>query len=201
MKDPYSILGVSPNATEQEIKNAYRNLAKKYHPDNYQNNPLADLAEEKMKELNDAYDQIMAMRASGNSSSNYNSTNFSDIRSLIMSGRYEEAQMLLDGIPIDRRNAEWYFLNGSTLYRRGWFDDAYTNFATAVRMEPNNPEYQDALNRMNHKRSGNTFRGSSTYRTSTGGSSAGCSPCDICSALLCADCCCECMGGDLIRCC
>ena len=55
MNDPYSVLGVSPNASDEEIKKAYRELARKYHPDNYQNNPLADLAEEKMKEINEAY--------------------------------------------------------------------------------------------------------------------------------------------------
>ena len=58
MNDPYSVLGVSPSASDEEVKKAYRELARKYHPDNYQNNPLADLAEEKMKEINEAYDQI-----------------------------------------------------------------------------------------------------------------------------------------------
>ena len=49
MRDPYSVLGVSPGASDDEIKHAYRALAKKYHPDAYVNNPLADLAQEKMK--------------------------------------------------------------------------------------------------------------------------------------------------------
>ena len=59
MKNPYEVLGVSKNATDDEIKTAYRNLARKYHPDNYVDNPLSDLASEKMKEINDAYDEIM----------------------------------------------------------------------------------------------------------------------------------------------
>ena len=69
MKNPYEVLGVSENATDEEIKTAYRNLAKKYHPDNYTDSPLADLAEEKMKEINEAYDRICDMRRNGSRSS------------------------------------------------------------------------------------------------------------------------------------
>ena len=65
MTDPYKVLGVSPNATDEQVKSAYRELAKKYHPDNYANNPLADLAQEKMQEINQAYDTIMAQRKRG----------------------------------------------------------------------------------------------------------------------------------------
>ena len=57
MNDPYQILGVSENASDEEIKKAYRDLARKYHPDNYHDNPLADLAQEKMKEINAAYEK------------------------------------------------------------------------------------------------------------------------------------------------
>ena len=59
MKDPYEVLGVPRNASQEEIKKAYRELSRKYHPDSYANNPLADLAEEKFKEVQDAYQQIM----------------------------------------------------------------------------------------------------------------------------------------------
>ena len=65
MNDPYSVLGVDPSASDEEIKRVYRELARKYHPDNYQNNPLADLAEEKMKEVNAAYDASSASAAVG----------------------------------------------------------------------------------------------------------------------------------------
>lgn len=201
MKDPYSVLGVDRNATDEQIKSAYRELARKYHPDNYNDNPLSDLANEKMKEINDAYDTIMNERSSKGSSgysggySSY-SSNFNDIRSLITGGRLEEAQELLDGVPVQDRDAEWYFLNGSVLYKRGWFDDAYTSFSTACRMNPSNPEYKAALDNISRQRSG--FTG---YTGGRRGGNTGCSACDICSSLICADCCCECMGDDFIPCC
>ena len=201
MNDPYSILGINKNATDEEVKNAYRNLAKKYHPDNYSDNPLSDLAEEKMEEINAAYDKIMneRKRRTNNKHNSYNThTDFPEIRSLINQNLLEQAQEKLDAVPVENRNAEWYFLNGSVLYKRGWIDNAYTCFSTACRMEPQNPEYREAFNRINHSRNsfvnnGNPYRSSSNM--------GGCSGCDMCSSLICADCCCECMGGDLIRCC
>lgn len=68
-KNPYDVLGVSPNASDDEIKKAYRDLTRKYHPDANVNNPLADLAEEKFKEVQEAYDTIMNERTSGGSGS------------------------------------------------------------------------------------------------------------------------------------
>ena len=64
-KNPYEVLGVSPNASDDEIKKAYRDLTRKYHPDANVNNPLADLAEEKFKEVQEAYDTIMHERSTG----------------------------------------------------------------------------------------------------------------------------------------
>ena len=110
MRDPYSVLGVSPNATDEEIKKAYRELARKYHPDNYADNPLSDLAEEKMQEINEAYDEIVNRRKgakSSNSGGSYGgNSSLADIRNLISAGRLEEAQEVLDGVPVAARNAE-----------------------------------------------------------------------------------------------
>ncbi len=203
MNDPYQILGVSRNATDEEIKEAYRALARKYHPDNYADNPLSDLAGEKMQEINDAYDAIMnSRRNKGKSSSSYSGykdpagSSFPDICTLINEGRYEQAQEVLDGIPVSQRNAEWYYLNGSVLYKRGWFDQAYTSFASAVRMDPQNPEYRKAMNNAQNQ---SASQYNNPYRSYGGANN--CSTCDICQGLICADCCCECMGGDLIPCC
>ena len=197
-KDPYSVLGIQSTATDEEVKKAYRELAKKYHPDHYADSPMADLAQEKMQEINEAYDAIMnARRGGGNTAAGSGqASNFPDIRTLILQGRLEEAQELLDGVTPERRDAEWYFLNGSVQYRRGWFDNAFTSFSTACRMDPGNAEYREALNRMNRYAGG---FGQNPYRT--GDNMGGCSACDVCQGLVCADCCCECMGGDLIRCC
>ena len=205
--DPYKILGVSYNATEEEIKAAYRELAKKYHPDNYADSPLADLANEKMQEINEAYDTIIAnLRTKGSANNNYGNSsgnygnhqnsNLWDIRRLIQQNRLVEAEELLDGIPVSSRDAEWYYLKGSVYFGRGWLDDAMNHFSTACRLNPNNPEYRAALNRMMWQRQGNMA--GNPYNTSN---MTTCSTCDCCQGLICADCCCECMGGDIVPCC
>ena len=206
MTDPYKVLGVSPSATDEEVKDAYRKLAKKYHPDQYADSPLKDLADEKMKEINEAYDAITAQRKSGGSrgyNGAYNnvgangSSGFNDVRSLIMSGRIADAEQILNGVPPEGRNAEWYFLKGSVLYRRGWLEEAKDHFSRACQMDPGNPEYSAALNQAMNQGSG-VYGG---YRPNTNMNAGGCNSCDVCSPLICADCCCECMGGDLISCC
>lgn len=211
MTDPYSILGISPNASDDEVKAAYRDLARKYHPDSYQGNPLADLAGEKMKEINQAYDQIMNQRKSGGnanrqqsySGNNYNrsgygqgqrsysgSSQFADIRRLINTGRVTQAEELLDGVPHHNRDAEWHFLKGSVQYSRGWLDDAYSNFSRACEMDPNNGEYRAAFNQLQWQRQTGRPQG---YGMNTGYPAGGCSCCDVCAAMYCANCCCDCM--------
>ncbi len=219
--DPYKVLGVNPNASDEEIKSAYRQLVKKYHPDNYADSPLADLANEKMQEVNEAYDMIMKDRrgSASNGAGGYNpnaqyagNANYSgnagyggqasslgDIRRLIQQNRLVEAEELLDGIPVRSRDGEWYFLKGTIFFQRGWLDDAMNHFSTACRLSPNNPEYRAAMNRMMWQQQGNMGSPNGSYRTNS--DMAGMQACNCCSNLLCADCCCECMGGDLIPCC
>ncbi len=199
MTDPYKVLGITREATDEQVKNAYRELAKKYHPDNYDSSPVADLAAEKMKEINEAYDTIINQRRSNsnnNNDYNYNNkSNYSDVRNLIMNNRIFDADQILIGVPEAFRDAEWYFLKGTVMYKRGWLEEAYNNFSRATFMDPMNKEYKMAFNQMQNQRNGN-FAG---YNVNMNRS--GCSGCDICTSLICADCCCECMGGDFIRCC
>lgn len=183
--DPYRVLGVSRDATDEEVKAAY--------------------------------DEIVTSRKRGGSTGRAGSgtgsaggysysgagagggsTQYADVRRLIQSGRIVEAEEVLDGVPTGSRSAEWYFLKGVIYSQHGWLEEAMRHFNQARVMDPQNPEYQNAVNQMNAQRrgnmAGNPYGG---YNTQP----AGCSGCDMCSSLICADCCCECMGGDLISCC
>jgi curved DNA-binding protein CbpA len=202
MSDPYQVLGVSPDATDEEVKAAYRALAKKYHPDNYSGSPIADLAGEKMKEINEAYDQIVSerkRRKGGRSvppAGGYgypgagSGSGFFDVRNLILSGRVADAEQILDGVPPEGRNAEWYFLKGTVLYKRGWLEEAFNDFSRASQMDPGNAEYRAAVEQASGQRSG--MYGGYNPNVPQYGS---CSACDVCSSLICADYCCSCMGG------
>lgn len=211
MRDPFQVLGVNPNSTDEEIYNAYIELSKKYNADNYISSSMQDIAKEKMEELNQAYDQIVEIRQSNsqtfnqnqnynqgyNSYSNFNYCEFADMRNLINMGRFDDAEELLNGVPVNIRNAEWNFLKGKVFHSRGYLDDAYSFFKVAVNMDPLNQEYQAAFNSLTWSRSGNM--NGNPYKNRY--NSMGCDFCDICTGLLVADCCCECMGGDLIGCC
>ena len=198
MTDPYKVLGISPGASDDEVKEAYRRLARKYHPDNYVNNPLSDLATEKMKEINEAYDEIQRQRKGGGSTGGYRqsyssggyqqsyssgSSQFADIRRLINLNRLGDAEELLDGIAAGQRNVEWNHLKGIVNYRKGWLDNAVTYLSNACNMEPGNMEYRSTLNRLLQQQNGYT------------GQSAGSSVCEVCASLYCANLCCNCMGG------
>lgn len=193
MSDPYEVLGVSPGATDEEIKTAYRNLAKKYHPDRYANSPLADVAAEKMKEVNEAYDTIVSQRKNGRQGG-YGSytapSEYADVRSMISAGRIADAEQILDGVPSDRRSAEWHFLKGTILYKRGWLEDAFQNFSRACQIDPANAEYRAAMNRISQQRGG-MYGGYTPY----GGSGEDCGGCDLCTTLCAADFCCSCLSG------
>lgn len=204
MKDPYEVLGVSKNATDDEINTAYRNLVKKYHPDKYVGNPLASLAAEKIKEINTAYDAIENERknsknssdsanstakeqTSSSSASNYDSAH---IRRLIQTGRLGEAERLLNSATV--RDAEWHFLMAVIYKRKGWYDMAYEHLSKANELDPSNLEYRKAKESMDYN--------GASYRNvgDMGGYSMTC--CDGCQTLMCMDCCCEMCGANLLPC-
>ena len=195
MTDPYKVLGITPNATNEEVKNAYRELAKKYHPDNYADSPMADVAEEKMKEINEAYDEILRIRAGKSSQQSEGSTYssystysggdsyFYETRQNINSGRIREAEAFLNSVPSEKRNAEWCFLMACILTKKGYFFDALRFADTACNMAPDNKEFASLRD--------NLRRQSGSYGTPHPRNTAGCDMCDICSFLICLDCMCR----------
>ena len=211
MKDPYSILGVSKNANDEEIKTAYRELARKYHPDNYSDdNPLKELAEEKMQEINAAYEEIQKMRSNAGNSSGYDNGNYytgsttgiyAEIRRKINNRKFADAERDLFGIPDSSRTSEWHYLLSIVLMSKNRVNDAMRELEIACNMDPSNLEYQKAKEMFNNSASGygSTYYGGygsagPRQRSSTDDA------CDCCANLICMDCLCECLGGDLIRC-
>lgn len=147
--DPYKVLGVSYDADEETIKKAYRELVKKYHPDRYVNTPMAEMASEKMKEINEAYDML----TNKNTNSSYNSYNpyssysnydystlsFDTVRRLITARRLQEAEAMLNRL---EHNAEWHYLMGVIYMNKGWYSQGMEYINKARQMDPANPEYQ-----------------------------------------------------------
>ena len=179
--DPYEVLGVSRDADDETIKKAYRSLVKKYHPDRYVNTPMADVASEKMKQINEAYDMITNKKNTSsqggygsygsyggynpfggygsygscgtNDNYDYSKVSFDTVRRLITSRRFTEAEAMLRQLPFD---AEWYYLMGVIYINKGWYSQGREYINKAVSMDPNNQEYRSAQNSFNN--SGNDYK-------------------------------------------
>ena len=206
MRDPYQVLGVPSTATDEEVKKAYRDLARKYHPDNYHDNPLADLAQERLKEINEAYEAVQSQRKAqrsggysaggqryGGQGYGYQSgyqngyqggytSRYQRVRMAISSGDLNLAEELLNAQ--SDHDAEWNFLKGAICYRRGWLDEARRYYQTAVTMAPDNPEYQRALDILEGR--GTAYRPEGYGDVTTG--ACGDSSClRLCGATLCCN--------------
>ncbi|MGB8451759.1 MAG: J domain-containing protein [Anaerocolumna sp.] len=201
--NPYKVLEVSPNAGNDEIKKAYRELSRKYHPDSYINNPLSGLAEEKFKEVQEAYEQIMKERENGYSggstaygqtssgSTKEDNAHMTAVYNYLAARRFQEALTVLSGIA--SRSARWYYYSAVANAGIGNNLMASEHARQAVNMEPNNVEYNNFLNQFQwqNQRYQNT-------RGTVGNNSYGMG--NFCCDLWCADSLCECMGGDLCSC-
>lgn len=192
------MLGIKNGASQKEIKRAYHEMVKKYHPDQYHDNPLSDLAQEKMKEINEAY-SILTEGGDYSQSNAYGSAgssfpDFSAVRQKIQAGNMRAAEEML--MRLDRNNAEWHFLYAVLCSQKNWIDAALEHIDTAVSMDQLNQEYRQFRESL--------FASGKSYTTTSGqrgyGQTRNNDLCQLCTCLYCSDCCCEALGGDLINC-
>ena len=192
--NPYKVLGVSENASQEEIRKAYLDLVKKYHPDRYADGPMKDLANEKLKEINQAYELLTKKKEySGYGSSaphggyqNYGQSSYGQ-------GGYWQSQGSYAGdyarefSRVRSYFAQWHYLYGILYFRWGWYDQARQHLSMACSMEPGNTEYQNAYATVM-----NTGRGYGSGPINMGGQD--CDMCDWCTTMLCLNCLCNCGG-------
>ena len=211
-QDPYKVLGVSPGASDEEVKKAYRELTKKYHPDL---NPGDPNAAEKMNEINAAYDQIKnggaqqqsAYGQAGQYQQSYGGytgygpwsdwanwagsqsqtrqserSEYTAARNYIRNGMYREALNALSGVPIPERDGRWYYLAAAANMYMGNKVSALENAKRAVEIEPENTEYRRLLEQL---QGGGDFYDNYTTTYSTG-----ISPGNLCMTLCALNLCC-----------
>jgi len=207
-KNPYTVLGVSENDSSEEIRKKYLSLVRKYHPDRYQDPALKEQAQEKLKEINEAYDTIQRLqgtKSSAGGSASYTGGRwqaddpatgvYAQVQAYIRAGDLAAAESLLASIT--DRGAQWYYFSGLVAMRRGWYAQAEQYFAQAVRMEPHNPHYASAYEQSRQVHARYQGRGAA-YNT---GRVMGPGCLDCCQTAICMDCCCEMAGADCIPCC
>ena len=230
MNDPYQILGVTRDASDREIKKAYRDLSRKYHPDSYAGKSEADAAAEKFKQVQEAYNRIVDER-SGKATGSYGDfggfggfgagqgrQNYSEDEQHMMAAmnyirarRYNEALNVLNGI--SNHNAAWYYYSSIANMGLGNNNVALEQAKQAMDMEPGNMQYRQYYQQLQN---GGGFYGGSPFGSPFGGGYGGggsyggygsygggydsCGTGNLCCDLWCADTLCECMGGDLCSC-
>ncbi|MCL2741175.1 MAG: J domain-containing protein [Oscillospiraceae bacterium] len=203
--NPYEVLGIDESADEAAIKKAYRELVKKYHPDQYKDHPLSDLAGKKLAEVNEAYG---ALTKSGSAKGRWggqgrqggawpydwddgfqgdgHSDDGGDLgraEGYIRGGNYEAAEATLSAM--QDRPARWHYLMAHVMVRKGWYDQAIGHAQTAVQMEPSNAEYRSLLNRF--ASNANAYRAQGGAR----GYRQGPDLCTVCQCIWCTECCCS----------
>lgn len=212
--NPFVILGISENATQEEILAAYKQKREYYQEHIFDDGEKGAEAARMLNTLDQAYQDAMEISMDRASVDGDGDTMFNRVKEAIRAKNPDGAQALLDNMTT--RNAEWHYFQSIVFYEKNWMTDSKKQLEIALQMEPNNIKYQKALDNLKRKidgsnpykqkndsyseqMSGSRPRTTRTYDQHNADVEEG--MCRACQALWCADCCCECMGGDLIRCC
>lgn len=210
--NPFVILGVDKNATQSEILEAYKQKRAYYQAHVFDEGESGAQAASMLNQLDDAYQQAMEMAVESATVTGEGESAYEQVKQAIRSKDIETAQKLLDDMSY--RGAEWHYYQSVVFYEKNWLNDTKKQLEIALQMDPQNEKYQRALNNLKKKIDGSrpydkegsqgvynadSTQTDRTYTQRDGTVADGI--CSACQALWCADCCCECMGGDLIRCC
>lgn len=210
--NPFVILGVDKNATQSEILEAYKQKRAYYQAHVFDEGESGAQAASMLNQLDDAYQQAMEMAVESATVTGEGESAYEQVKQAIRSKDIETAQKLLDDMSY--RGAEWHYYQSVVFYEKNWLNDTKKQLEIALQMEPKNEKYQRALDNLKKKIDGSrpydkegsqgvynadSTQTDRTYTQRDGAVADGI--CSACQALWCADCCCECMGGDLIRCC
>lgn len=210
--NPFVILGVDKNATQSEILEAYKQKRAYYQAHVFDEGESGAQAASMLNQLDDAYQQAMEMAVESATVTGEGESAYEQVKQAIRSKDIETAQKLLDDMSY--RGAEWHYYQSVVFYEKNWLNDTKKQLEIALQMDPQNEKYQRALDNLKKKIDGSrpydkegaqgvynadSTQTDRTYTQRDGAVADGL--CTACQALWCADCCCECMGGDLIRCC
>lgn len=210
--NPFVILGVDKNATQSEILEAYKQKRAYYQAHVFDEGESGAQAASMLNQLDDAYQQAMEMAIESATVTGEGESAYEQVKQAIRSKDIETAQKLLDDMSY--RGAEWHYYQSVVFYEKNWLNDTKKQLEIALQMDPQNEKYKRALDNLKKKIDGSrpydkegsqgvynadSTQTDRTYTQRDGAVADGI--CSACQALWCADCCCECMGGDLIRCC
>lgn len=210
--NPFVILGVDKNATQSEILEAYKQKRAYYQAHVFDEGESGAQAASMLNQLDNAYQQAMEMAVESATVTGEGESAYEQVKQAIRSKDIETAQKLLDDMSY--RGAEWHYYQSVVFYEKNWLNDTKKQLEIALQMDPQNEKYQRALDNLKKKIDGSrpydkegaqgvynadSAQTDRTYTQRDGAVADGI--CSACQALWCADCCCECMGGDLIRCC
>ena len=150
----YKIFGLSANATDAEIDEAYNRLCAKYRGDMFLEGDAGDEAARKLTELEDAYRDVLEERSYKTSEQSYdeNTSKFKKVEDLVKAGNINEAQSILDDMT--ERTAEWHYYQAMVFYKKDWFTDSKKQLELALSLDKNNEKYKKALDRLNKVMSG-----------------------------------------------
>ena len=153
----YEILQVSENATDEEIKEAYRDLKKKYNEERWLDGEAGNNAARMLEKIDAAYEEIMRERREKSRNDGGKSA-FDEVAELIRAGKIAEAQEKLDSF--NERTAEWHYLQSVVFYKKNWINESKKQLEIAMQLDGGNQKYRDAYEKV---------RARADYRQETGG--------------------------------